>query len=515
MHFVVRADASTRIGTGHVMRCLTLAEGLRERGSSVSFVCREHEGNLCGLIESRGFSLDRLRADAESGLPGQEGPAHADWLGSSWETDAAMTRLAIERSGITPDWLIVDHYALDARWERAMRPSVSRIMVIDDLADRGHDCDLLLDQNLVAGMLERYSQRVSNQCGLLLGPENALLQPVYADLQDRTPLRAGPIERMMVYFGGADQNNLTGRILRAFLELKREEIHIDVVHGDNSPHAESIRSLAAGHRNVHLHSRLRSLAPLMVAADLAIGAGGATTWERLCLGLPALVITLAQNQTAIAQHLDQKGLIRWLGHQDQVDDGIMFQSLHQLTSGGLDESWSRACRAVTDGRGLGRVCEALLVTADTPLEVRHAKLGDEMLLLEWANDRVTRENAFSTAPIPASAHKNWFRKRLRDLDGCQILIVQTRQGLPVGQVRFDRHDQFWEIDYSLSPVFRGRRLGARLLGTAVGRWRSDHPGAVVRGKVKKSNRPSQRIFESLGFQAVRVQDEDFLQYQQA
>ena len=226
-------------------------------------------------------------------LKAEDTPAHA--AGSSLlEEDAGQTRAAIEASGVKPDWLVVDHYALDQRWESALRKSAGRIMAIDDLADRVHDCDLLLDQNLVAQMHTRYRDKVPAACGLLLGPEYALLQPIYAELHDRIPPREGPIRRIFISFGGADSDNLTGRSLSAFLSLNRPDIEVDVVITTSGPYAETIRRQVAGHGNIHLHSDLPTLALLMTKADLAIGAGGATVGSALRLGLPTLVMTLAK-----------------------------------------------------------------------------------------------------------------------------------------------------------------------------------------------------------------------------
>ena len=310
LQIVFRTDASPTIGTGHVMRCLTLAGALVEKGAEVSFICREHAGHLCDLIEAQGFRVYRLPAP-DSDFEAGRTPAHAAWLGATWQEDAGQTGAVIKTLGARPDWLVVDHYALDSRWERALRPLVGRIFVIDDIADRDHDCDLLLDQNLFADMQTRYADKVPADCRLLLGPEYALLQPIYAELHDRIPPREGPIRRILISFGGADRDNLTGRALVAFLGLNRPDIDVDVVISGSSPYASEIRALVAGRTNIHLHSNLPTLAPLMTRADLAIGAAGITSWERLCLGLPALVVTLAENQRPFAEELQPLWLVRW------------------------------------------------------------------------------------------------------------------------------------------------------------------------------------------------------------
>lgn len=499
MTIVFRTDASLAIGTGHVMRCLTLASMLRDRDAEVFFICREHNGHLCDLIDEKGFAVSRLPALRE-GIQSEDSLVHAVWLGASWQEDAQQTRAAIETSGEKHDWLVVDHYALDQRWESALRTSVGRIMVIDDLADRLHDCDILLDQNLVAQMHTRYADKVSATRGMLLGPAYALLQPIYAEVHERIPPREGPIRRIFIFFGGADSDNLTGRTLAAFLRLNRPDIEVDVVITAASPHAEAIRQQVAGHSNIRLHSGLLTLAPLMAKADLAIGACGATSWERLCLGLPTLVVTVGENQRPIANELSQRGLIRWLGHQDMVDQATIAQALGELIQQGLDASWSRRCLAVVDGNGVKRVCAALTVTANVVLRVRYAKLEDEALLLTWANDSATRRNGFSPENIPAATHRIWFRNHLQNQDGCRLYIVETTDGVALGQVRFERQNLAWEVHYALAPVFRGRGLGRALLEVALQKLRADMRGVLIFGQVKGGNQPSRKVFESLGFE---------------
>jgi len=499
-NIIFRTDASYSIGTGHVIRCLTLADALARKGDQVSFICREHDGHLCDLIERRGYAVHRLpkpkdTANTDSGL------SHAAWLGAHWQQDADETSACIQSLEIEPDWLIIDHYGIDYLWERTIRSFVSRIFVIDDLADRDHECDLLLDQNLFANMRTRYTNRVPNHCTLLLGPDYALLQVIYADLHNRIPPRDGPVRRMLISFGGADSDNLTGRTLAAFLNLKRLDIEVDVVLSDTSPFYTDIQRQIAEHHNIHVYDALPTLAPLMAKADLSIGAAGTTTWERLCLGLPAIVVVIAENQIQIADGLSQKGLIRYLGHKDEVSVQDIQQAVSKQIKDELDENWSIKCRQIVDGRGVDRVCAVLTATPDMPLLVRHARLSDEELLLTWANDPITRQYSFSPEPIPEETHRKWFHERLRDIEGCKLYIVETEDSIPLGQVRFERNGEAWEIDYSLAPQFRGRGLARPLLESAMQQLRSLHKGVLVVGEVKGENVRSQRVFESLGFNA--------------
>ena len=478
MKVVFRADASLAIGSGHVMRCLTLAEVLRAQGAMVSFICREHDGHLCDLIENRGITVVRLQKFmagyhvADSGL-------YAASLGASWQDDASQSLAAVMAMPVAPSWLVVDHYAIDHRWERSFRDSVDRIMVIDDLADRQHDCDLLLDQNLVAQRETRYADKVPTSCGLLLGPENALLQPIYGELHVRIPPREGPLRRILIFFSGADTENLTGLALTAVLRLGRPEIMVDVVISASTPHTETVSRLAANQPNVHLHHRLPTLAPLMAAADLAIGAAGATSWERLCLGLPALVVTLAENQRPIASELQKRGLIRWLGHYNEVTEETIKTALENLLQDGLPSHWSSRCSAVIDGKGVARVCAALTAEPGTPLIARYATPADQGLVLAWETSRASAGTAYTPVVDSIEGQCMAFRKHLRDLDNCHWYILETQDAAAIGQVRFRRERTIWEIDCKQAPVFYGRNLGRSMISKAVSKLRVEIAGELT------------------------------------
>jgi UDP-2,4-diacetamido-2,4,6-trideoxy-beta-L-altropyranose hydrolase len=355
MSFMFRVDASLEIGIGHVMRCLTLADALKAKGVECVFICREHSGNSIEKIRDKDYPVHVLPVcEQESG---HGDLFHASWLGATQEQDAVACAAILAQNPV--DWLIVDHYALDKQWESALRPHYRKIMVIDDLADRQHDCDLLLDQNLVANREHRYDGLLPESCACLLGPEYALLQAQYAEWHKRVPPRSGVIRRILVYFGGADNVNLTGKSIAAFLALNRADIALDVVTHPASRHMENIRQQTAGHSQITLYESLPSLARLMVKADLAIGAGGATSWERCCLGLPSLVITLAENQKPIAVELERQGLIRWLGHSDEINEAILTQALKEIVENKLSPEWSEKCHQLIDGKGILRIMEKL------------------------------------------------------------------------------------------------------------------------------------------------------------
>lgn len=497
-----RVDSSANIGSGHVVRCITLAKELCNRGVDCQFVCRLLAGNLIDSIRGQGFGVHVLlhAHNVSMDIPADsDAPAHAAWLGTDWRTDADQTIAAV--SGGALEWLIVDHYALDARWEAAVRPYTNKLMVIDDLADRNHDCDLLLDSSLLADMEHRYDSLVPTRCAKLLGPEWALLQSEYADLHPRTPPRLGPVQRILISFGGFDQHNVTGMALAAVLALQRDDIAVDVVLSSRSPYAAAVRAQVEHRANITLQDAVPCLAPLMLKADLALGAGGMTSWERCCLGLPALVITIADNQKYIAGELDRQGAVQWLGSIGTVTVREVEEALRIAIDSPCDvEPWSRRCLDLLDGQGARRVACILTLDELTPICARPACLRDEALLLRWANDPLLRQMSFNPNNISKEGHRLWFYSRLRNCDRSKIYIVETEDGLPVGVVRFDDNGSGWEIGISIDAAARGRRLGARVLESAIGSLRVVLPQAPLFGRVKHENTQSQAMFERLGFE---------------
>lgn len=356
INIIIRTDASDQIGTGHVMRCITLADMLKKRNCNMCFVSRYMPQHLQALIVEKGY--DFVMISHSHNWTAVDELAHAEWLGVSQQQDAADTLNTLTDKSW--DWVVVDHYALDIRWENILRNKINRVMVIDDIADRNHDCDLLLDQNLYANKEMRYSQKVSQTSRLLFGPKYALLQPIYARLHNKNSLKNTTIKRILIYFGGADNNNLTGLAIDAFLATNRPDINVDIVISATSIFSEAIHNQIRAHHNIELHINLPSLAPLIVMADLAIGAGGATTWERLCLGLPSIVITLADNQYEVANHLNKLSLINYIGDKKAVSRQDIVSALQEAFNLSGLADWSFNCMQVCDGRGAERVADAMV-----------------------------------------------------------------------------------------------------------------------------------------------------------
>lgn len=352
-----RADASIQIGTGHIMRCLTLADALCEKGAKCNFICRDHEGHLIDEIRSRGHAV-HISIKSQAKEPLESDLLHEHWLGVDWQTDAAQTRQALGNEPV--DWLIVDHYALDHHWETAVRSFCKRIMVIDDLANRRHNCDLLLDHNY-ANSIERYAELVPAECSQLYGPEFALLKPIYAQRCAEQSFRSGKIGQVLIYFGGgADPMNLTGMALHAFQAPELNKIELDIVVGSSYAYKKELEADALIRGRADIHTQLPDLSELMARADLAIGAGGVTTWERCCLGLPSIVISIADNQRPACEALAVDDLILYLGHAgDITPETIRAQILELVAQPQRLIELSEKNMKLVDGNGIDRVIKAI------------------------------------------------------------------------------------------------------------------------------------------------------------
>ena len=255
--------------------------------------------------------------------------------------------------------MIVDHYALDARWESKMRGTAKQVMVIDDIADRQHDCDILLDQNFYTDMQTRYTGKVSAHCQLLLGPRYALLREEFRKLHEQVQPRTGPVKRILVFFGGVDADNYTGRAIKALADMDIKGVHVDVVIGAQHPCRAEIETISAA-QGFACHVQTDKMAELMAVADLAIGAGGSASWERCCFGLSALLVALAENQIELAKALDSIGACIYLGAKDTVNSLTIQQAITKL----LDkpnqiQSISKQAYSLVDGMGVSRVGQAL------------------------------------------------------------------------------------------------------------------------------------------------------------
>jgi UDP-2,4-diacetamido-2,4,6-trideoxy-beta-L-altropyranose hydrolase len=432
MNVAFRVDASSRMGTGHVMRCLALAQALADRGAQSLFVCRNHPGHLIDLVRERGWDVQVL-----------DGPATDSGL------DAAQTLLAVRDH--TPDWLVVDHYGLDAAWEALVRPRVGRLLSIDDL-ERAHHSDVVLDQNYAPSRPHRYRDLVPAGCRVLLGPRYALLDANYEVHRRTQSTRPEVAGRVLVYFGGVDAGNMTGVALAALCAPEFLPLHVDVVIGRNHAQGDVVRAQADARPRTRVFGARHHLADLMAEADVAIGAGGVTTWERMCLGLPTLVISHADNQTSACEALAADGLIEYLGDHKGVGHAEIARGLASLLGhSARRQQLSSRGRALVDGRGASRVADVMLGRDPHAVALRKHVLHaantcpsgfgrfvfawidrcDSGRVLALRNQPHVRGQMRTQTAISADAHALFFA-HYRELDRYDFVLVDTENDRYVG-----------------------------------------------------------------------------------
>lgn len=356
-NIAIRVDASTQIGTGHFMRCMAFADVLKHFGSKTLFVSRS-------LPE---YLKDKLKAKGHEFIALSDNPiktrkidlVHSHWLGTSQNSDAKESIRAL--SDQLWDWLIVDHYALDERWEKKMRQITRNILVIDDLVDRKHDCEVLLDQTY-GRKAQDYEELVSKKCKLLTGSNYSLLRPEFSKLRKYSLHRRlkPELKHILISLGGVDKYNVTGKVLQVLKTCDLlKDCQITVVMGKAAPWIETVRKQASKLPcKTEVKVDVNEVGKLMADSDLAIGAAGSTAWERCCLGLPTILLVLADNQKEIAQRLDEVRAVVLVSEVFKVKKSIEFLLEHPEKLTDL----SKISSSITDGNGLKYVYDYMKET---------------------------------------------------------------------------------------------------------------------------------------------------------
>lgn len=495
MKIAIRVDASAQIGTGHFMRCLTLADGLKLRGAQIRFVCRELPMHFRDMLAAKGMEFASL--DNNASASSLDDLAHSHWLGVSQIQDAQTTIQAL--SDRAWDWIVVDHYALDSRWESMLRQAAKKVLVIDDIADRQHDCDMLLDQNFYSDMQTRYADKVSAHCRLLLGPRYALLRDEFWQLHKQIKPRSGSVKRVLVFLGGVDTDNYTGHAVEALSKINVSGLHVDVVVGAQHPCREQIKAACAQYEFI-CHVQTDKMAEMMQAADLAIGAGGVATWERCCLGLPTLAICTADNQQRQVADAALEGLLCFPELNGDLDQAIQRHTNALIENSYLRQLISRNSMQVVDGRGMARVIASM---GCTDIEIRAARPDDSEKLFQWRNHSSIRAVSRNANLIDWAVHQRWFASVSADSE--KMLLIGWRAESPVGVVRFDVLNDEAEVSIYLVPDGASSGQGSSLLQSAEQWLAANYPDIrKIRADVLRANERSQRLFVSAGYQVESI-----------
>lgn len=504
MNVLIRTDSSLKIGSGHVMRTLTLADELRHRGAEVTFLTREHPGNMNNFLKSeKNFPVISLSNPTENTFQSSneyENNTEVSWLGISWEEDCDETKEKIK--AVLPnvglfDWLVVDHYSLDAQWESSLREVVENIMVIDDLADRKHDADILLDQNLYDGMERRYDGLIPEECSKLLGPKYALLRPQFAKARASLRKRDGQIRRILVFYGGSDFTDETTKTINALSAPEFSNIALDFVVGGLNPRKDQILNSCEKLINAQCHFNIDYMARLMSEADLFIGSGGTSTWERCYLGLPSVIIAVAKNQEELSRNLADQNLAIYLGTPRETDEKAINEGVRRLIiNPKLVKKMSDTSLQLLDGNGAIKVVSKM---ANKKIKLRKVNKEDCKKLWHWANEPTARASAFSSTKIKWETHVKWFNSKLRD-PNTHIFIAENSLKEPAGQIRFENTEGFGAvIDVNIDKCLRGLGLGSLLIKIATEKLFNETSVEITHAFIKPSNISSIKAFEKALF----------------
>ncbi len=482
MRFLIRTDGDLRIGGGHVMRCLTLAAEARRRGHDVTFVTAGTPGTMADRIRSEGFAVTEVAPVSHDPAADPMAPAHAGWLAAPWQTDAEFTARTAQAFGA--DWVVVDHYGLDARWAgklRRVRPDL-RILALDDLDDRPLGADLVLDQTRLDGA-RRYPGPAQ-----MIGPDFALLRPEFASAREGAlQRRGGPLKRVLIAPGMGDAAGLAPLALDALVGFP--DLAIDVVMGSGSQSRAEVEAKVAGRHGAALHLDATDMAGLMTAADLCIGAGGMTSWERCCLGLPTVAVAVADNQQPALAGLAGAG-------------AVIALDLETARNGALEPAIARAiAEASTLSSAASRLCDgagAVRVTDALEGAFRPVTKGDARLLFDWRNRPDIRAVSLNTGELVWDDHVNWLERALARADA--LFLIWSEGGRDLGHASArDLGDGTWQWSFYIGAEDAPKGAGGRMMASFA-RTLFARPGVdALRAEVVADNPASAALHRRLGF----------------
>lgn len=473
---IIRADANAQIGTGHLMRCLALGQAWKDSGGEKVFITACDNKGLLERLYEEGFRvhlLDKAYPDPHD-----------------WEVTKEVLH---DNPGA---WVALDGYHFDSTYQRQIKEAGHPLLVIDDMAHLEHYyADIVLNQNLHAEQLHYSCEPYTR---LLLGTRYVLLRREFLKWQGWKREIPEVAQKVLVTLGGADPDNVTLKVIQALQQVHVDRLETVVVVGPSNPHYEELQAAASDSRiPIQLEYNVTNMPELMAWADVAVSSASSTVWELMFVGVPVLVLILAENQRYLAKWVEIRGVARNLGWHEDVSLDRMVQAMTQL----LRETrtrieMSQRDREIIDGEGTARVVMHL---RGSKIRLRQAREGDCRLLWEWANDPEVRESAFSRNPISWETHVQWFMRKLHE-PTCFLFIGVDDRDTPIGQVRFEVHKEGEaEIDVSIERGKRGLGYGSLLISEAVEEVFHTIPIQIIHAFVKPHNEASMRAFEKANF----------------
>ena len=477
---LIRADATPEMGSGHVMRCLALAQAWKRIGGKSLFVSAAVPDMLADRLRNSGIALKRISVEYGS------------------ETDSAVTSAtaSVEHAA----WIVIDGYQFTSRYYQLVKGCGCRVLVMDDVChtDR-YDVDAILNQNPYASE-EVYRSRGSD-APLFLGTRYVLLREEFLNHAHYRSRKAGVAAHILVTMGGTDPWNMTAKVVTALRSLRGMEPECVIVLAGDHPQYERIRGMASDVSfPVTVESNVSNMADLMAWADMAVSAAGSTVWELLYMGIPFIVVVMADNQLQSAGYLANRGIAINLGRHDEVAPEEVACALQRLLAQpALGESMAHNGRMLVDGYGADRIAMYL---SGNRIRLRKACKDDERLLWEWANDAEVRSVSFTSDPIPWEDHVRWFDLKMQD-PGCIIYIAVNPEDAAIGQIRYDLEEKDAVVSISIDGQYRGKGYGRDMLELSAERIFEERNVERIHAYIKTDNEASNRVFAKSGYEYYR------------
>jgi UDP-2,4-diacetamido-2,4,6-trideoxy-beta-L-altropyranose hydrolase len=479
---IIRADAGTQIGSGHLMRCLALAKTWKDAGGQVIFITACQDEGLLQRLRDEEFDTKRL--------PG----VYPD------TADCNITRDIL--SGYPGAWMVLDGYHFDEVYQRQIKEAGHRLLVIDDNAHLKHYyADIVLNQNLHAEQLHYSCEPYTR---LLLSTRYVLLRRKFLAWRERQREIPEIARRVLVTLGGGDPENNTLTVIQALQEVAIPDLEATVVIGASNTHAGVLEQAA---RQSSIPIRLvrdsKDMPELMAWADVAVSGGGTTAWELLFMGTPSLFLIVADNQRYIAEYVGNQGFGKNLGLAENISTESLTEAITSLAKGSnLRATISQKSRQLIDGQGAQRVVSTMQKPPTGEVKLRPATIDDCRLLWEWANEPEVRAASFSTELIPWEEHVNWLRRKVSD-PGCHLyIIVLSGNDFPIGQVRFDSMGNEAEIHINIASNLHGHGYGSQAILMASKQLFKETAITRIYANIKPDNSNSVRAFANAGFKTA-------------
>ncbi len=485
---LIRADATSAMGTGHVMRCLALAQAWQDAGGKAAFAMVQSTEALQIRLARESCHITPIRADLAGADDMQQTVAIANDLGC--------------------EWIVLDGYQFGSAFQAGLKSSGAKVLVPDDYGHAGqYPADVVLNQSVTA------SPTLYSSCSpgtrLLLGPRYSLLRREFSRWRDWRRTIPSKCRRVLVTMGGSDEHNVTATVLQALSLMGSDGLETTVLAGGSNRHLIDLHQyVARSGSNVEVRTDVCDVGESMAQSDVAISAAGSTCWELCLLSLPSLLIDIADNQTPVAKEMDRRRCAVHIGDQAVRPQAIVEALKSLVADCDLRRALAENSKSLVDGRGAARVVAVL--TGSPVLQLRALREGDRRLLWEWANDPEVRSASFSSDPIPWDTHTSWFNAKLPEPPNTslshRVFIAEDEEGVPVGQIRFEKHaDAHWDVGLSLSKDFRGRGLASRLIAIGIRELIADAGHASMHAYVKPQNVASVKSFERAGFERIGVE----------